>query len=107
MGLRITHSSRTFKGSNVKAFTAQPGRLHSDPVFEMHRLHIVRIHIKLHKVSQLANFNRANVVLTAKNEGCINGLCAQSLIQADPLFRTVQGTGLCGACDHCFQIAKR
>jgi hypothetical protein len=107
MGLRITHPSRALKGSNVKAFTAQPGRLHTDPVFEMHRIHIVGVNIKLNKIGELANFNRANLVLTAQDEGRINRLRAQSLIQTDPLFRTMQGAGLCGARDNRFQIAKR
>lgn len=107
MGLGVAHPSRALKGSNVKAFTAQPGRLHTDPVFEMHRLYIVGVNIKLNKISELANFNRANLVLTAQDEGCINRLCAQSLIQTDPLFRAMQGAGLCGACDNRFEVAKR
>ena len=79
MGLRIAHPGGLLKGHQVEAFAAQPGGLHADAVFDVHRVDIMGVDVELHKVGQIPHLDRAHLVVTAEDEGRIERLGAQRL----------------------------
>lgn len=55
MGFRVAHPGSVLKGNQVEALAAEPGGLHADAVFKVHRVDVMGIHVELHKVGQLAH----------------------------------------------------
>ena len=54
---RVTHTRGLLKGHQVEALAAQPGGLHADAVFDVHRFNVMGINVELHEVGELPDLD--------------------------------------------------